>query len=210
MTDARFPERWLNDRRVARLSDGAFRTFVTTLTWSVANRTDGVVELDDLDFIHGADRRHVQGLVSSGLWSRTAKDIFLITVFKETQTSRHEMEVLEHLRKREREKKARQRARGGSEDDVSPGTSRGMASPGTVPRDGIGQKDRQARHVGVGTSPDGSATPRWSSPRTRSTTGRRSPSPVLPTCPRGSTTSPCRGLRPRSRWVPAVSAAIPR
>jgi len=31
MTDARFPERWLNDRRVLRLSDVDFRTFVTTL-----------------------------------------------------------------------------------------------------------------------------------------------------------------------------------
>jgi hypothetical protein len=39
MTDARFPERWLNDRRLLRLSDAAFRLFVISLTWSVSNRT---------------------------------------------------------------------------------------------------------------------------------------------------------------------------
>ena len=41
MTDARFPERWLNDRRVLRLPDDAFRLFVLSLAWSVANQADG-------------------------------------------------------------------------------------------------------------------------------------------------------------------------
>jgi hypothetical protein len=41
VTGACFPERWLNDRRVLRLSDPAFRLFVTSLTWSVSTRTDG-------------------------------------------------------------------------------------------------------------------------------------------------------------------------
>jgi len=48
VTDARFPERWLNDRRVLRLSDPAFRLFVIPLTWSVSNRTDGDLYDDDL------------------------------------------------------------------------------------------------------------------------------------------------------------------
>jgi len=146
VTDARFPERWLNDRRVARLSDRAFRTFVVTLAWSVSNRTDGVIELDDLDFIHGADREAVPALLSAELWATTKKNVFLIAVFKETQTSRHELEVLDNLRRRDREKKARQRSKGSS-DDESPGTSPGNPSPGTVPRDGIGQ-DRKAGQEG--------------------------------------------------------------
>lgn len=146
MTDARFPERWLNDKRVVRLSDGAFRTFVTTLAWSVANRTDGVIEMDDLELIHGADRRAIPPLVTSGLWVTTKKDVFFITVFKETQTSRHELEVLDNLRRRDREKKARQRSRGSS-DDESPGTSPGTTSPGTVPGDCIGE-DRKAGQAG--------------------------------------------------------------
>jgi hypothetical protein len=47
VTDARFPERWLNNRRVLRLSDRAFRLFVISLTWSVSNRTDGELYDDD-------------------------------------------------------------------------------------------------------------------------------------------------------------------
>jgi hypothetical protein len=38
MTDARFPERWLQDRRVLRLSDVGFRLFTLSLAWSVSNR----------------------------------------------------------------------------------------------------------------------------------------------------------------------------
>jgi hypothetical protein len=47
MTDARFPERWLNDRRVLRLPDDAFRLFVLSLAWSVANQTDGRIYDED-------------------------------------------------------------------------------------------------------------------------------------------------------------------
>jgi hypothetical protein len=44
VTDARFPDRWLSDKRIQRLSDGHFRSFITSLVWSVTNRTDGVTE----------------------------------------------------------------------------------------------------------------------------------------------------------------------
>ena len=40
MTDARLPERWLNDRRLQRHSADHYRAFVNALLWSVANRTD--------------------------------------------------------------------------------------------------------------------------------------------------------------------------
>ena len=55
MTDARFPDRWLHDRRLLRLSDSEFRTFVTSLTWCVSNRTDGRLEHDDLAMVPPAD-----------------------------------------------------------------------------------------------------------------------------------------------------------
>ncbi len=151
MTDARFPERWLNDKRVVRLSDAAFRTFVTTLAWSVSNRTDGLVELGDLDLIHGADRSCAGDLLASGLWRRVPGDSprdvsppvspsVRITVFEETQTSADELEVLDNARRREREKKARQRARKAETSTAVPGDVPGDA----IPWDSTGQ-DRQGQ-----------------------------------------------------------------
>jgi hypothetical protein len=46
--DARYPERWLNDRRINRLTDQAYRLFVCSLAWCVSNRTDGILEAADL------------------------------------------------------------------------------------------------------------------------------------------------------------------
>ncbi len=51
MTDARIPDRWLSDRRLQRLSDVHFRAFITSLVWSVSNRTNGVIEPEDLRLI---------------------------------------------------------------------------------------------------------------------------------------------------------------
>jgi hypothetical protein len=116
MTDARLPERWLNDRRVIRLTDGAFRTFVTSLVWSVANRTDGVIDPDDLDLVHGASRDKVPELVAAGLYE-PAGSVHLIVDFAATQTSRDELRILENVRRQDREKKARQRARKSEESE---------------------------------------------------------------------------------------------
>jgi hypothetical protein len=109
MTDARYPERWLSDRRILKLSDGAFRLFVTGLAWSVSNRTDGVVYDDDLDLIPGADPAEAAALEKSGLWERNA-DRWVITVYPGTQTTRKELEHAESAREKARVKKARQRA----------------------------------------------------------------------------------------------------
>jgi hypothetical protein len=86
MTDARFPERWLNDRRVMCLPDDAFRLFVISLAWSVANRTDGRIYDDELSLIP-ASAAGSGRLAKSGLWERVA-DYWLITVFEDTQTTR--------------------------------------------------------------------------------------------------------------------------
>src|SRR3954452_6765581 len=149
MTDARLPERWLNDRRIVRLTDGAFRTFTTSLLSSVANRTDGVIDTDDLDLVHGASSRHVPELVTAGLYAPHGS-VHLIADFAATPTSRDELLLLENNRRQQREKKARQRAR--KAETASPGTSPGTGSPGTAPRDNAGQdrQDRQDRQALVG------------------------------------------------------------
>ena len=130
MTDARFPERWLNDRRVLRLPDDAFRLFVVSLAWSVANQTDGRIYDDDLTLIPASARGSGQ-LAKAGLWERVA-DYWLITVFEETQTSRADMEVLANARRRQRDKMRRRR---------------GGTVPGHVPGHGSGDSTRtgQAR-----------------------------------------------------------------
>lgn len=119
VTDARFPERWLNDRRVLRLSNAGFRLFVTTLTWSVSNRTDGVLTDEDLKLFHaGADR--ADELARLGLWERDG-DRWIITDFFTTQTTAAQLAGLDHKRVQDRERKARQRAR---ERDVTPEVTR--------------------------------------------------------------------------------------
>ena len=69
MTDARFPDRWLSDKRIQRLSDTHFRAFVTSLTWAASNRTDGVIEPEDIalipNFAAGAPKKFVE----VGLWA---------------------------------------------------------------------------------------------------------------------------------------------
>jgi hypothetical protein len=110
VTDAHYPERWLNDRRLLRLSDGAHRLFVVALTWAVANRTDGVLEDADLPLIPGADPRHYGELTDAGLWQRF-NGAWLITVFEETQTSSAQLEHLSYKRRLDRERQRRKRTR---------------------------------------------------------------------------------------------------
>ena len=124
MTDARFPERWLNDRRVLRLPDDAFRLFVLSLAWSVANRTDGRLYDDDLALIPASAGGSGQ-LAKSGLWERVT-DYWLITVFEDTQTTRDDLDTLARGRRAQRDRKRRQRAAK---------AARAAAVPGTVPGD---------------------------------------------------------------------------
>jgi hypothetical protein len=126
MTDARFPERWLIDRRLLGLSDAAFRAFVVSLAWSVGNRTEGVLDGEDLRLIPDVDSDRVAELVAAGLWV-AEREHWQIRDFDATQTGRGELERLESLRKKQTEKKRRQRSRG---------TSRGTPSRVTVPGDG--------------------------------------------------------------------------
>jgi hypothetical protein len=110
MTDARFPERWLNDRRILRLSDAAFRMFVISLAWSVANRTDGWLTLDDLALIPGCSNdKAAAELYDAELWWNHF-DHAQIAEFEETQTTSADLAHLAEARRKQREKKRRQRA----------------------------------------------------------------------------------------------------
>lgn len=116
MTDARFPERWLNDRRFNRLTDAAYRTYAMALIWSVANRTDGQLDDADIQLIPRYSNESVRTLESEGLWERCSTG-WLIVDFPDTQTSRDELVVLENNRRRVRDKKRRQRAAVTSNDE---------------------------------------------------------------------------------------------
>lgn len=122
MTDARFPERWLNDRRIMRLEPAAFRAFVLALTWSVANRTDGVIEDDDLGLVPGrVSSDDAAALVAAGLWERRESS-WIVSDFETTQSTAAQLAAAEaaraeHRRKeRERQRRHRERQRVSSTD----------------------------------------------------------------------------------------------
>lgn len=121
MTDARLPDRWLHDRRMNRLSDGHFRSYVLSLIYAVSNRTDGVVEPEDLATIPKFAAGAVKALVDNELWQPREKG-WLIIDFESTQSSREALEAAEQARNQARAKdrvrKAKARAEAKSEPDV--------------------------------------------------------------------------------------------
>ncbi|KUI13458.1 hypothetical protein AU191_16850 [Mycolicibacterium acapulense] len=141
MTDARLPERWLNDRRLQRLSPEHYRAYVNTLLWSVANRTDGRIEQEDLGLIPHWSANAAKAFVDAGLFTPQPRG-WLLTDYAATQTSRDELATLEDLRARERQKKARQRAKakaaleGGAESKALSDAEAETASEEERPRDG--------------------------------------------------------------------------
>jgi hypothetical protein len=142
VTDARFPERWLLDRRIDRLSDRDFRSFVNSLAWSVSNRTDGLIEERDFALIPRFTPGSVGALVASELWevvTRHNEIAWRIADFKKTQSGRDELEVLENVRAAEREKKRRQRARKAAANTAVPVDIPVDCPLGHVPRDDTGK-----------------------------------------------------------------------
>jgi len=154
MTDARLPERWLIDRRVIRLSDAHFRSFIQAMLWSVSNRTDGHIDPEDLGLIPNFAAGATKALVAAGLWTALEPG-WRITEFITTQTSSRDLEVLENNRRREREKKQRQRAAKAAGDTLDngavPGDSEGDSTegcpPGT-PQDRTGQARKGKARTG--------------------------------------------------------------
>jgi len=157
MTDARYPERWLNDRRLFRLGGEAFKIYVVALAWSVANRTDGVISRADLDLLPGVELDHLVQLLVADLWDELEDNSgYVIVDFEATQTSSHDLGVLENARRRDREKKRRRRADRAVPRDV-PGdavprddTRTGQDRPGQAPNVGghlQDAKDQEEKHA---------------------------------------------------------------
>ncbi|WP_069601516.1 hypothetical protein [Mycobacterium kyorinense] len=148
MTDARFPDRWLCDRRLQRLKDSEYRSFVQSLAWAVCNRTDGIVEPGDLCVIPGFDPDAVAAFVDNGLWAHRGTH-WLIVDFAASQTTRSELEALDRVRARDREKKARKRAAqktvpGSVPGDSPQGTEGGLHRLGQARQ---GKEEKQPNYV---------------------------------------------------------------
>lgn len=149
MTDARFPERWLNDRRFRRLSDGEYRSYAVALLWAVLNRTDGDVPARDLPYIPDFVPSHADRLVEAKLWAPAGAG-WLILDFEATQTSKGQLDGLDARKRqdadRQRAKRDRDRASASSPvSHVIPSRDRHV----TESRDDIGQdrtgQDRQGQ-----------------------------------------------------------------
>ena len=148
MTDSRLPERYLNDRRINRLSAEHFRSYVMATLWSVSNRTDGVLTVEDLTLIPGFSATAPAALYAAELWVGIVGG-WTIEDFANTQTSKHDLGVLDNARRADREKKRRQRAdrkaAGPTFQGDDPGDNPGDVSRGTT-QDRTGQaRTGQAR-----------------------------------------------------------------
>lgn len=141
MTDARYPDRWLSDRRILRLSDAEHRSFVVALAWSVSNRTDGRIERGDLDLIPTFRTAAVPALVASGLWVANSVDSWTMTDYEHTQSTRNQLEGLDHRRFLDRERQAKKRA--WDRDQFGPDGDPSRDSPRDVTRDEC--RDTKAR-----------------------------------------------------------------
>ena len=146
MTDSRLPERYLNDRRINRLSAEHFRSYVMATLWSVSNRTDGVLTAEDLALIPGFSTTAPAAFEAADLWVGI-EGAWTIDDFAVTQTSKHDLEVLDNARRADREKKRRQRAKPDGPTFSAPGDDPGDVSRGTT-QDRTGQaRQGQAKYL---------------------------------------------------------------
>jgi hypothetical protein len=119
MTDARFPERSLNDKRLLRLSDPSFRLYVVGLAWTVSNRTDGVLyDDDDQMLMVNVDPARAVELVKAAVWLRDA-DRYVIAEFDSTQTPAAQLDALDQRRRSDRDRARRYRERKARSRDSS-------------------------------------------------------------------------------------------
>lgn len=135
MTNANLPDRWLSDRRFRRerLSDAGFRAFVNALMWSVGNRTEGVIEPDDLKLIPDFDRATIKELVCGDLWEpRPTGRGWLIVDFPTTQTGKDLLAKYEKEKALDRRRKAKKRAEELAAQLAAEGDS-GGSSAGRIP-----------------------------------------------------------------------------
>lgn len=132
MSDVRIPYRYLADRRINQLTDGAFRGFVNSFAWSVEQRTDGVILRDDIPLIPRLSVKHVAEFVRVELWIPIDSSSWQIADYKATQTTKDAFEKLDAIRAAAAQKKRDQRAKAAAE-------KRGVEfSPGDMSRDSPG------------------------------------------------------------------------
>lgn len=111
MTDARHPERWLNDLRFQEISAEDYRAYSFALMWSVANRTDGIITPSRLRFIPTMTEETPPRLVAADLWVwQPANNGWYMREFTTTQTTRRELEAAQKARDKEAENKRVKRA----------------------------------------------------------------------------------------------------
>lgn len=120
VVDARFPERWLNDTRITRLSGDAFKLFGLGLIFAVANKREGFLYEDDLEDIKRVDRSRIFELEQAGLWKRDGNG-WRLDEYSETQTSLAELEASARARVLARDRKVRQRKKERAEDEGADG-----------------------------------------------------------------------------------------
>lgn len=129
MTDARLPERWLNDRRVLLASADAWRLYTFALMYTAANRSDGLILPDDLTLIPTVNPDCAAELVKLGLWER-CEDGWQVAGFAKTQATREELERLDKARDKDRLRKQRARAAAPVRVDVQADVHRDTARTG--------------------------------------------------------------------------------
>jgi hypothetical protein len=106
MTDARHPERWLNDLRFQEISAEDYRAYSFALMWSVSNRTDGIITPARLRFVPTMTEQTPPRLVVADLWVwQSADNGWYMKEFTTTQTTRRELEASQKARDKEAENK---------------------------------------------------------------------------------------------------------
>ncbi|MCU1612629.1 MAG: hypothetical protein JWO98_169 [Frankiales bacterium] len=134
MVDARFPERWLNDRRFLRLSAEAYRAFAMVLMWTVSNRTDGALDRADVPLIPRVDDETVRELLRAGLLEEQ-DGVLKVTEFRDTQTSREQLEAAAKNRRRDAVRKREHRSSKAADSDAALPAPREHRSPAAIPPD---------------------------------------------------------------------------
>jgi len=148
MTDARFPERWLSDKRILRLNAEHFRSFLMSLTWSVSNRTDGIIEPEDLALIPHFAKGSAQAFIDAGLWAPQGHG-WSICDFENTQTTAQQLDHLFTARAKGRERQARHRAKQSDDTRVTRDVTR------DIPRDITGDVTHDVTHNDTGKARQG-------------------------------------------------------
>ncbi|CDZ92349.1 hypothetical protein QM787_04350 [Rhodococcus ruber] len=110
MTDARLPERLLNDYRVNSLAAEVWRSYTHSLMFAVSNRTDGHLTRAHLPMIPMFRPGDENILVQSGLWIDQGEG-WWIDRFDLDQTTKIQLEAVDRKRVMDRERKRRERER---------------------------------------------------------------------------------------------------